>query len=303
MDNFVDLDPPGLNTLNIGGPRNKKKEYTKRDNRKELLSPVEARAAAAEVRENLKGPKRALQRIEEQSVRLLSPPEAAREKEISFAEPEEDRVSKQGDELRETIDQLRLELMRETLARKELETSMKSILSEMDEIKMKTQKEGGISRETEKIQIQFRDVQASWSTKFNQFQKEASNRNEFFIKEVDAMIREQNENVSNKMEYSLKQLNDMLYWYYGVVKNPDGIDIVSKENCEQKRVLHKAKYGEILLLQPPMQKYQDGSIKMSCRMVDEGTTIHWRSGCGKKQHHVYILFHDGTATATARHIG
>ena len=58
----------------------------------------------------------------------------------------------------------------------------------------------------------------------------------------------------------------MLYWCYGVVKIPEGIDVVSKDGIH---ILHRAKFGETLLLQPPMKKTEDGSIKMSCRMVDE----------------------------------
>ncbi len=252
--NFVESDPPGLNTFTIGGV-NKKKLAGKSKQEKQPVGPIPPEQLT------WRGTRRAVQRIEESAIK---------KREESMQLQQEVPSHSEIGELRETIDHLRLDLSRETLARKELNISIKSILSEMDELRGQLrgdEEDGSLLLEAEKVQREFRDVMESWSDKFNHFEKDITIKNETILKEVESLIREKNENVSSQVEHSLKQLNDMLYWYYGVVKKPDGIDIVSKE--DGIGVLHKAKYGETLLLQPPMEKSDDGSIKMSCRMVDE----------------------------------
>jgi len=264
---FGELDPPGLNNLSIGGAGKKTKEVREwRARKEEEQGAREWRARKEEEQESRewRGPKRALQRIEESAI-------------IKERERERDNAG----ELRQTIDQLRLDLTRESLARKELTISMKSILSDLDqlreELRDRDEEGGGNSLTAEKIQRELRDVEDSWTDKFNHVQKDLKTQNETLLRDVDKSNYEFEKSLAqlntivgkrnSELQESLKEVNDMLYWYYGVVKKPDGIDIVSKE--DGIRVLHKAKYGETLLLQPPMEKTHDGAIKMSCRMVDE----------------------------------
>ena len=155
-----------------------------------------------------RGPKRALQRIEESAIN--------RER-----ERERERERDDDGELRQTIDQLRLDLTRESLARKELTISMKSILSDLDqlreELRDRNEEGGGNSLTAEKIQRELRDVEDSWTDKFNHFQKDLKIQNETLLRDVDKRNDEfekslaQLNTTNSELQESLKEVNDMMY--------------------------------------------------------------------------------------------
>lgn len=248
MDNNSSLmDPPGLNDFNIG---NKNNVSTRTSTRSQ--EPIESANTQTYT-------KRALRKIE--TVAIIDP--------FNYNEDtskyDEIKQSEKYEEMNQVINQLRLELQREILARKELDISIKAILSDMNTFKMDICGQDGSV--VENIQREFRETQKSWNLKFNQFEMNLKNQNDSMLRNIDD-ISGKNEINTMRVEVRncLKDINDMSHWYYGVVKIQEGVDIVSHDGI---RLLYRAKCGETLLLQPPMKKSDDGSIKMSCRIVDE----------------------------------
>jgi len=173
---------------------------------------------------------------------------------------DEEQGQNQRQELQQEIDDLKLSLQRSEFARQNLEVSLKSLVSDVDSLRMSMNQKGldGSSihdeikrelkaKEDHMIQ-QIRNNEKNFETKLNLISRETAKSN-------------------GELKDLISNINQRSYWFYGIVSNKKGVRIYEKDN--RNKTLSQCNYQETLLLQGSMRKTSTDEIFIDCRYVDQ----------------------------------
>jgi len=157
-------------------------------------------------------------------------------------------------ELKDSIDALKLELAQKDAEQQKLKNSLQSVIDEMNQLRKDYHQQEGSA--TEEIQRELHDLKSNYASKHNLLQRD--------LKSVESKLGVQ----GKKLTQDFQELNDMSYWFYATVTSDNGIDV--HKTKDQKEILKHIPHGEIILLYPPMTECEnDGTIMCECRILAE----------------------------------